>query len=294
MAMAEAVLGLGANLGSRRALMCAAAALLDALPGCAVLARSALYESAPLGPPQPHYLNAALRVRCEGDAASLFTATQRVETLLGRERRVRWGARTLDIDLLHWSEGPVRTDELEVPHRELAARAFALAPLLDVAPELAPHWAPVLASLAGAPPRAEPGWPTPQYEDGCLCSEWQDDVDELIASACTLLARCSGLSARPHSARPFSVPLPLQAGLAWVTRAIGEAVQSGFAVHSGVVFAHDGSYARGVLLGEARAEQLVVSLPEVRAEQRERAEQRVKIRCDEPDRRLVSGGSGTM
>src|ERR1700712_3870484 len=142
--MPEAVLGLGGNLGARRAIFQAAIALLDAQPGCRVLARSKLYETPPLGPPQPDYLNAAVRVSFAGEVEPLLELVQRIERLLGRERRERWGARTLDIDVLHWSAGPVQSASLEVPHRELARRSFALAPLLDVAPELALQWGPTL------------------------------------------------------------------------------------------------------------------------------------------------------
>jgi 2-amino-4-hydroxy-6-hydroxymethyldihydropteridine diphosphokinase len=154
----EAVLGLGSNLGARRALLQCAHALLAGQPGLRILARSALYATPALGPPQPDYLNAALRIAWPGTLEGLFEVTQRVELLLGRERKVRWGARTLDIDLLHWSPGPCKSERLEVPHRELMQRNFALAPLLDVMPELAAQLAPRLLELGGAPQAAEPGW----------------------------------------------------------------------------------------------------------------------------------------
>src|SRR5262245_25178879 len=104
--MPRAVLGLGGNLGARAPLLRAATALLEAQPGLTVLARSLVYETPALGPPQPDYLNAALRVEWVGKPEGLFAVMVHVEQLLGRERRERWGARTIDLDLLLWSGGP--------------------------------------------------------------------------------------------------------------------------------------------------------------------------------------------
>src|SRR4051794_26274702 len=99
--MPWAVLGLGTNLGARRAILQSAIALLA--PHAPVLARSALYATPPLGPPQPDYLNAAVRVHWDDSPERLLALAHRVETQLGRERRERWGPRTLDVDILHWS-----------------------------------------------------------------------------------------------------------------------------------------------------------------------------------------------
>lgn len=159
--MPRAIIGIGGNLGARRAIFSCAEALLASASGCTVFARSKLYESAPIGPPQPDYLNAAFAVDWEDDPSSLFRLLLSVEQRLGRERRERWGPRTLDLDLLYWSEGAVRTDELTVPHAELLHRSFALAPLLDVAPELSDLYAPALLALGGPPSLAQPGWLLP-------------------------------------------------------------------------------------------------------------------------------------
>ncbi len=100
-----------------------------------ILARSRVYETAPVGgPPQPAFLNAAVLVAWEMAPRDLLVVTQAIERELGRTRDVRWGPRTIDLDLL-WIEG-VTVDEpdLVVPHPRLAERAFAVAPLLDVAP----------------------------------------------------------------------------------------------------------------------------------------------------------------
>ena len=141
------VLGLGANLGSRENQLQAGLELLAATQPCRILAMSCLFESEPLGPPQPRYLNAAARVQSALDPHALLHALLAIERALGRERRERWGARTLDLDIL-WAEQPVDTRELRVPHAQLRARWFALRPLLEVAPELAGESGADAAALA--------------------------------------------------------------------------------------------------------------------------------------------------
>jgi 2-amino-4-hydroxy-6-hydroxymethyldihydropteridine diphosphokinase len=128
----RAVVGLGANLGDRLSTMRTALAELARV--ARVEATSRVYESPALGPPQPDYLNAAALVEWEGEPEALLDALLAIEAKLGRVRREKWGPRTIDLDVL-WIEGhEVRTPRLVVPHPELPERAFAVAPLLDVAP----------------------------------------------------------------------------------------------------------------------------------------------------------------
>jgi 2-amino-4-hydroxy-6-hydroxymethyldihydropteridine diphosphokinase len=129
----RAVVGFGANLGDRLATMRAA---LRALEGVArVEETSRVYVTAPVGPPQPDYLNAAARVAFDGDAEQLLDALLAIEASLGRVRDARFGPRTIDLDVL-WVEGvAVDTSRLVVPHPRLHERAFALAPMLEVAPD---------------------------------------------------------------------------------------------------------------------------------------------------------------
>ena len=128
----RAVVGFGSNLGDRLATMRAALAELARVARVEVTSR--LYESPAVGPPQGDYLNAAALVTWEGEPEALLDALLGIEAKLGRVRRERWGPRTIDLDVL-WIEGrEVRTPRLVVPHPELAKRAFAVAPLLDVAP----------------------------------------------------------------------------------------------------------------------------------------------------------------
>lgn len=166
----DAVIGLGANLGSREATLRAAIALL----GLEVVATSRLYATAPLGPPQPTFLNAAVRVRTELAPLALLARMQGVETQLGRVRRERWGPRTVDLDLLWWEGGPVDEPNLTVPHPGLLERSFALAPLLDVAPAL-----PFGGRLAELGPPAPRSWTVVEQRGGQVRARAADDADAL-------------------------------------------------------------------------------------------------------------------
>lgn len=130
----DVVIGLGSNLGDRKRVLASGVAGLGTF--VTVTAVSALYESEAVGPPQPDYFNAAVRgVYREGDATGLLGRLLDLERAHGRERRVRWGPRTLDLDILWISDFEVALPELVVPHPHLHERQFALLPLLDVAPE---------------------------------------------------------------------------------------------------------------------------------------------------------------
>lgn len=132
------VLGLGANLGDRAANLRAAIDALRADADLKILAESPRYETPPAGgPPQPDYLNAAVLLETAVPARQILDRALAIERALGRVRPdpVRWGPRTIDIDLL-WVDGELLDEPgLEVPHPRLAERPFALRPLLDVAPD---------------------------------------------------------------------------------------------------------------------------------------------------------------
>jgi 2-amino-4-hydroxy-6-hydroxymethyldihydropteridine diphosphokinase len=145
----DAVLGLGSNLGDRAARLEFAVARLSEI--ATIVALSSLYETAPVGPPQPHFLNAAVRLSSPQGAPELLAAALEIERLAGRERRERWGPRTLDLDLL-WIRGRcVDAEQLTVPHPRLHERPFALLPLLEVAPDAAdPRTGARYAAIVGA------------------------------------------------------------------------------------------------------------------------------------------------
>jgi 2-amino-4-hydroxy-6-hydroxymethyldihydropteridine diphosphokinase len=129
----DAVIGLGSNLGDRRALLDAARRELTALG--AVNAFSPLYETEPVGPPQPLFLNAAVLLTTATSPLDLLDELLGVERRLGRVRDERWGPRLIDLDILWIATGSFDSPRLTVPHPELRNRAFALRPLLDVRPD---------------------------------------------------------------------------------------------------------------------------------------------------------------
>jgi 2-amino-4-hydroxy-6-hydroxymethyldihydropteridine diphosphokinase len=150
----RAVIGLGSNLGDRLGTVRAAVEALGADPDLAVLRESARYESPPAGgPSQSDYVNAAVLVATSLPARQILERTLAVERSLGRMRpdAVRWGPRTIDLDVL-WIEGEAIVEpDLEVPHPRLHERVFALRPLLDVAPDASdPRTAVAYASLPAA------------------------------------------------------------------------------------------------------------------------------------------------
>ncbi len=129
-------IGLGANVGDRLTNLREAVRRLEALG--TIVARSRVYAAAPVGgPPQGPYLNAAVLLDCELAPLALLERTQQIEDALGRDRpnEVRWGPRTLDLDLLMaGGRGELIVDEatLRLPHPRMKERGFALAPLVDL------------------------------------------------------------------------------------------------------------------------------------------------------------------
>lgn len=135
---ARAYVGLGSNLGEPRTQVRQALAELGELPGTRVAACSALYRSRPMGPAdQPDYVNAVAALDTELAPARLLHELQALERRHGRTRGgVRWGPRTLDLDLLVYDELRMNTAELTIPHPGVAERSFVLYPLRELAPEL--------------------------------------------------------------------------------------------------------------------------------------------------------------
>ncbi len=141
--MTRAFLGLGSNLGDRAAFLRAA---VGALPDR--VAVSPVYETEPIGrPDQGAYLNLVVELDTSLGPRELLEQCHALEQEAGRAREVRWGPRTLDVDVL-WVEGhTIDEPDLEVPHPRLWERRFVLAPLADLAPDLVA--AEALASSSG-------------------------------------------------------------------------------------------------------------------------------------------------
>lgn len=132
--MTRVFLGVGGNVGDRRRHLRRAAAAVAALPGTRVVAASAVYETSPVGPRQKDFLNAALEIRTDLAPAALLAALKEIERSLGRRRRVRWGPREIDLDILYWGHRRLRAGGLEIPHPRRLERKFVLRPLLDLSP----------------------------------------------------------------------------------------------------------------------------------------------------------------
>ncbi len=135
--MVEAYLGLGSNLGDREGMLRSAVAALSAADDVAVAAISPVYETPPGGPvPQGPYLNACVTVETRLSPRALLDLCLAIERRHGRERAVRWGPRTLDIDILDYGGQHLDERGLALPHPRLSERAFVLVPLADIAPKL--------------------------------------------------------------------------------------------------------------------------------------------------------------
>lgn len=131
-----AVIALGGNLGDVEAGFRTAREALAALPHTYLLASSLLYTSTPIGPAgQPDYLNAAITLDTEMEPLALLEHMQRIENDHGRVRGERWGARTLDLDLIDYDGLCMKTERLTLPHPHMHERMFVLQPLSDVLPQ---------------------------------------------------------------------------------------------------------------------------------------------------------------
>jgi 2-amino-4-hydroxy-6-hydroxymethyldihydropteridine diphosphokinase len=144
----------GANLGEPVATLRAAAVALGRRPGVELVAGSPVYRTRPIGPPgQPDYANAVGRVETTLSADELLDVLHGVEAEFGRVRVVRWGPRTLDLDLI-WYEGEERDGErLTLPHPRAHEREFVLRPLADLDPGLVLRGRTVADWLAGLEPQ---------------------------------------------------------------------------------------------------------------------------------------------
>jgi len=133
--VARAFLGLGSNLGDRRAHLRRAVA---GLPG--VVAVSRLYETEPVGGPpgQDPFLNLVVELDTDLGPRGLLEVARQLEEAAGRERTVRWGPRPLDVDVLLVGDEVVHDEDLEVPHPRMWQRRFVVAPLAELAPEVVP------------------------------------------------------------------------------------------------------------------------------------------------------------
>lgn len=153
---ARAYVGLGSNLGDRVGALRSAVTALAGLPGTELGRASRVYETTAVGPSSEPFLNAVVELRTDLRPRPLLEALLHIEREHGRVRRVRWGARTLDLDLLVYvtAEGSVvecAAPNLVLPHPRMLERDFVLAPLRDVAPGLELAGSTVEAHLLALP-----------------------------------------------------------------------------------------------------------------------------------------------
>lgn len=136
--MTRVYLSLGSNAGDRRQMLERALARLEASGQVIVLRQSSLYETEPVGKTdQPWFYNLVAEIQTRLTPHELLDLAQAVERDLGRTRDVRWGPRTVDIDIVLYGGEQVSTPRLAVPHPEMARRRFVLLPLVEIAPDLA-------------------------------------------------------------------------------------------------------------------------------------------------------------
>jgi len=129
-----AFIGLGSNLDNPVQHINTAQQAIAELPEVEAIAFSPLYTSTPVGPQdQPDYINAVMQINTRLTAMQLLTKLQQIENQHGRIRTERWGARTLDLDVLLFDQKTIDQPELKIPHPEMPNRAFVLYPLADIA-----------------------------------------------------------------------------------------------------------------------------------------------------------------
>ncbi|WP_189237472.1 2-amino-4-hydroxy-6-hydroxymethyldihydropteridine diphosphokinase [Planomonospora parontospora] len=146
----RAVLALGGNLGDRLATLQGGLDALAAVPGLDLVAVSPVYETDPVGgPEQGPYLNAVAVAETSLTPRELLARTQETEHAFGRVRTERWGARTLDVDLISVGEVVSGDPELTLPHPRAHERAFVLVPWLQADPDATLGGTPVAELLAG-------------------------------------------------------------------------------------------------------------------------------------------------
>lgn len=133
----RAALALGSNLGDRLATLQGAVDELAAADGVRLVAVSPVYETEPVGPPQPDYLNAVVVAEVALSPRSLLELALATEERFGRVRDQRWGPRTLDVDVLAIGDLTLDEPDLQVPHPRAGERAFVLRPWADVDPDFA-------------------------------------------------------------------------------------------------------------------------------------------------------------
>lgn len=135
--MITAYIALGSNLNTPAEQLNSALKAIENLPQTQLIAASSFYQSKPLGPQdQPDYVNAVAKIETALPPLSLLDELQRIENEQGRVRLRRWGERTLDLDILLYSNQMIQNERLTIPHYDMYNREFVIIPLLEITPDL--------------------------------------------------------------------------------------------------------------------------------------------------------------
>jgi 2-amino-4-hydroxy-6-hydroxymethyldihydropteridine diphosphokinase len=131
-------IGIGSNLGDRRANTAEAIEKVGQLPGTRVVRASSLYESEPLGDAKTWFVNSVIEIESELTAEALLKKLQAIEEAMGRKRvkGKRWGSRIIDLDILLFDQDVIGKRTLKIPHPEMHKRRFVLLPLAELAPQV--------------------------------------------------------------------------------------------------------------------------------------------------------------
>ncbi len=146
-------IALGSNLNNPKSQVEQGLQALTLLPATRLRARSGWYQSKAVGPgQQPDYLNGVVLLETGLEPESLILHLQAIESSQGRERRLRWAARTLDLDILLYGDRVISTERLQIPHPRMSERNFVLYPLADISPDLVlPNGTPLASLLRHCP-----------------------------------------------------------------------------------------------------------------------------------------------
>ncbi len=134
--MTKAVISIGSNLGDREQNLLFAFNQIEKLHQTATLAKSEIYETDPIGgPDQNSFLNAVALIDTQLAPIELLNELRKIENASGRTREIKWGPRTLDLDIIDYQNFTSITENLSIPHPRAASRRFVIEPLIDVAPD---------------------------------------------------------------------------------------------------------------------------------------------------------------
>lgn len=141
MTQKQIFLGLGSNIGDRLNYLKEAVKRISSLPNTKIRKHSSVYETAPVGySEQDNFLNMVVEISTDLNPIAFFKEMQKIEKSLGRIRKVKWGPRVIDIDILYWGSEILNTKSLQIPHAEIENRRFVLVPLNEISPDFkTPH-----------------------------------------------------------------------------------------------------------------------------------------------------------